>query len=146
VEAAVFEFEETGDTVGLEFTDTLVDVLGQDEVEERLLLVVVVGEDQVLVFDDTVLASDGSQGEGDVGENVEEIAVLGTDEFPDLGELLGGVSLFGEALEELGAGVGMAPDFAELVFVAEKVGEIPKELLEELLGGQGRPVWSPEAG
>jgi hypothetical protein len=140
VKSPILEFEKAGDPIDLQLADSLVDVLGEDKIEESPLLVVVVGKDQVPVLDDTIFPSDGSKRKGNVSEHVENVALLGTNDFADLSELLFGITLLSQSFEKSGTSVGLAPKATECFLVGEEVRKIAEELLEKLFGGEGRAI------
>jgi hypothetical protein len=129
-----------------EFADADGDVLVQHEVEERLLGAVVLGEDAVLAGGDPIASRNRLGGVGNVGQHIVEVAVFGIDEAADFGELLVAVTAFGESFEEGLTGVGLAPELAQFGFVFEEVGDVAEELGDELGGGDGFAVGTPEAG
>ena len=100
LDGVVFEFEEWREFFGVEFFDTQFDVLGEDEIEEDLLF----GAEGLVNFGfgqfGTLTASDGRGFEGDVGENIEEVAFFGVDDLLHLGELVVAEAFFGEAGEK----------------------------------------------
>ena len=60
VYAAILELKKALQPLRLQFAHSSLDVLSEDEVEERLLLIIVMGKDQVLVFYYTFLSGLGS--------------------------------------------------------------------------------------
>ncbi len=142
----VFEFEEWGEFVSGEFVDSDFYVLGEDEVDEDLLFVVEVDGDAGLGAGGAFLSGEGGKGVGDVGEDVEEIGFFGVDDLLHFRELVVAEAFFGEAFEEFFAGVGGAPERAELFFAGEEFGEVAEEHGHELLCGHGGAVGMPEGG
>ena len=77
---------------------------------------------------DALGAGDRRQGEGDVGQHVEQVALLGVDQAADDGELVGAIALVGQALQQRLARVGLAPEPAQLVLVLEQLGQRAEQL------------------
>ena len=90
------------------------------------------------------LAGERRQRVGDVGEHVEQIALLGVDDLLHLGHLLRAEALFGQALQQFCPRVRCAPEGAQFGFVLEKLGQLAEEHFHELLRGHGRAVGMPE--
>ena len=105
----ILEAQERGQLGLVELFHPYVDVVRQDEIEEDLLLAVEVRGDLHLGLARTLFPTEGWQGVGDVGENVEEIAFLGVDDLLHLGQLVGTEAFFSEPMQQLGSGVGRAP-------------------------------------
>ena len=142
----VFQAEQGRQFVLVQFFHADIDVVGQDEVEEVLLFAVEAGQDVGPGVVGAFLAGEGRHGIGDVGEHVEEVAVLGVDDFLHLGELRFAEALFRQSFEEFGAGIRPAPQVAQFLFVSEEVRQVPEKHFHELLRGHGRAVGMPETG
>ena len=56
-----------------------------------------------------------------MGQHVEQVALLGVDDPLHLGQLLAAEAFLGQALQELGARVGRAPEGAQFGFVLEEL-------------------------
>jgi len=126
------------------YFDAFFDVLGEDKGEERLLFGGEFLVDEGGGVAGAVFAGFGRDGVGDVGEDVEEIAVFGVDDLLHFEHLIAGETPAGEAFEEFGAGGGIAPEGAEFVFVLEEFRESAEQEFHELAGGHGGTVWVPE--
>ncbi len=74
-----------------------------------------------------LFAGKRGQGVGDVGQNVEQIALFGVDDFLHLRHLIVAETFLGQAFQEFSARVGGAPERAEFGFVFEKLGELAEE-------------------
>ena len=76
-----------------------------------------------------LLAGLGRERVGDVGEHVEEVALLGVDDLLHLGELLAAEALLGEPLQQLLARLRLAPQGAQLGLVGEEVRQLAEQQL-----------------
>ena len=119
-------------------------VVRQHEVEEDLLLAVEVGADDHLGLCSALLAGERREGVGDMGQHVEEVALLGVDDLLHLGQLLAAEAFLGEPLQELRPRVGRAPERAQFGLVLEELGQLAEEHLHELLRRHRRAVGMPE--
>ena len=88
-----FQVEELGEFGGVELVDEVADVFGEDEIEEGLEFGVVGGEGGFGVVG-ALLAGEGREGEGDVGEDVVEVGFFGVDHAIDFAELFAAVTFF----------------------------------------------------
>jgi hypothetical protein len=106
-----------------EFVDAGGHVVREDEFEEGALAAA-----EVLGYGDlrtrgAFFAGQGSAGVGDVGERIVEVALLCIDDALHLGELGRAKAALGEAGEQAGTRIGIAPERAELSLVAKKLRE-----------------------
>ena len=86
-DGAVFQFQQRAQLGAIEFADAFLHILRQHEIDEGAKLAVMVGEDAVPPPGDPFPPRDGRQGEGDIGQNVEQVAPFGVDELADAGQL-----------------------------------------------------------
>ena len=142
----VFEQEQRRELFLVEFLDTDGNVMLEDEIEEALLLGVETGRDVNLRIRSSDFSGDSRQGVGNMGQHIEEVALLGVDDFLHLGELVVAEAFFGKSLQQFSARVGGAPDGTEFGFVLEELGKFAEKHLHELLCGYGRAVRVPEGG
>lgn len=142
----VFEAQEGGEFLLVEFFDAHGDVVGEDKVEEYLLLGAEPGVDIDAGMGGADFAGLRGHGVGDVGQNVKEVAVLGIDDFLHLSQLVFAEAFFRQSGQKTGTGVRGAPDGAKFFFVVEELREFAEEKFHELLGGHGSAVRMPEAG
>ena len=92
-----------------------------------------------------LLAGERRQRIGDVGQHVEEVALLGVDDLLHLGQLLPPKPFSASPCKQLLARVRRAPEGAQFGLVLEELGQLAEEHLHELLRRHRRAVGMPEA-
>ena len=100
--------------------------MGQDEIKENLLFAVEAGADLNFGLRGPLFPGQRRQCVGDVGQHVEEVALLGINDLLHFRHLLFAETFLGQTLQQLGAGIGGAPEGAELGLILEELGNLPK--------------------
>jgi hypothetical protein len=90
-QGAVFQVEALGEFGGVAFVDTVADVFGEDEIREGLEFGVVGSEGGFGVVG-ALLAGEGREGEGNVGEDSVEVGFFGVDHAFDFVALFAAVA------------------------------------------------------
>ena len=94
----------------VEFSDAFSDLVGEDEFEERLLLLVEVNADGGTGDGGSLFSGDWWQRPGDVGEDIEEVALFGVDDLLHFRELFVAEAFFRQSFQQFLACIGGAPD------------------------------------
>lgn len=128
VDTVGLQFDQLGELTRVQFADTAGYVVIEDEAQKLLLAVVEARKDGFRVRTDAIGAGDGGLVEGDVGQNVIQVTVLGLNQRADLGQLLGTVGFLLQPLQQLVAGIRPAPYGASLVFVLEERGQFTEQV------------------
>ncbi len=118
--------------------------MGEDKVEECLLLGVEIGIDIHPCMVRALGPRDRRRVVGDVGQHVEQVALLGLNELLHRHQLLVAEILVSQTLEQFCPRVGGAPEGAEFGFALEEVGQLAEEQFHELLCRHWRAVRVPE--
>jgi hypothetical protein len=143
VRAAVADSEEVGDLRWCQFVDAVHLMGAENEVEELPHLRLVAAEPPRSRDLGTVGAGERREGEADVGEHVEDVAVRRVDQAAHVLEAVGTVADLGEALDKSSAASGVAPDRPQPVLGRHERPQISEHLVHELLGGDRPPVVGP---
>ena len=106
----VLQLQEAGEFLLVKLGDSLGDVMGQDKVEELLLFVRIVLEHAGLAGSYSFFPCDRGVIECDIGEDIEEIALVGINQAADLFQLVTTESFFLKASQEFLTGIGSAPE------------------------------------
>ena len=111
-----------------QFVHAVAHVMGQDELDTLLLLRREQRSDRPPRPLGAFGAGDRRGFEGDVGEDVEDVGLLGVDHPLHLGELLAPEALLRQAVEEIPSRLGVAPQGSQFVLVLEERGDLAEEV------------------
>ena len=132
VDGVVFQIKKMGQFLLVQFTDSFLDILIEDKIQELLLFFGIVSEDSGAVGLYPLFPADGNMCKSDIGQHIVQITLLGIDHASDLCKLAPAITPFRKTFNEPFAGIWTAPQPSQFVFVFEKFGQVTEQSLNKL--------------
>jgi len=117
----IFQHQKVRQLLLIELLDPGFNVLGKHEFQKLFLFVIQHGEYLGLCAGDPCFPCNRFYGEGDIFQNIKQVALFSFNQVLKGGEFFLSISSFSEFIEQSSPGCRVRPDFPKLLLILEKI-------------------------